>query len=171
MAFLGLFAIILISSCSKEQSLVESSQIQNVDNEANLVSVDNCNKPYHEVDSYEDGAHVIENFIYVERDYNKVNDLDAKEAYFSHYTDFDDDNIVAMQTFDLHGKKYKDLGHDGYIDFATTQGIVSNELNFYLKGFRSDFVNFIDVNHPSLEDYELYIKSKGDELDANPALC
>ncbi|MFT7614379.1 MAG: hypothetical protein ACI9J3_003361, partial [Parvicellaceae bacterium] len=166
MALLCSFAIVLIFSCSKDQSIVESSQIENAASQTNQVQVDNCSNPYHDVASYEDGAHVMENLIYVERDYNNVNDLDTKEAYFDHYADFDSENTGAMQTFDLHGRRYKELGHDGYVDFATSQGIVSNELNFYLKEFRADFVSFINLNHPSLEAYNQYIVSKGDELDA-----
>ena len=171
MAFLCSFAAFLIFSCSKDQLIMESNQIDNVASQSNQASVDNCSKPYHDVESYEDGAHVMENLIYVERDYNNVYELDTKEAYFAHYTDFDSENTSAMQTFDLHGRKYKELGHDGYVDFATNQGIVSNELNFYLKEFRDDFVSFIDVNHPSLEDYNQYLLNKGDELDASLSLC
>ncbi|MFT6783056.1 MAG: hypothetical protein ACJA1A_002995 [Saprospiraceae bacterium] len=171
MALLCSFAIVLIFSCSKDQSIVESSQIENAASQTNQVQVDNCSNPYHDVASYEDGAHVMENLIYVERDYNNVNDLDTKEAYFDHYADFDSENTGAMQTFDLHGRRYKELGHDGYVDFATSQGIVSNELNFYLKEFRADFVSFINLNHPSLEAYNQYIVSKGDELDASLSLC
>lgn len=170
-ALLGMFIMILITSCNEDAALVEPNTIENAASSSQLGSVNNCNKPYYEVSSYEDGAHVIENLIYVERDYNKVNDLDSKEKYFNHYTDIDNDNLMATQTFDLHGRKYKKLGHDGYVDFATSQGMVSNELNFYLKQFRQDFVNFIELDQPSFSEYEQYLLNKGEELDATSSLC
>ncbi len=56
--------------------------------------------------------------------------------------------MTATAIFDLHGQKYRDLGHEGYIDYVTSEGIISHELSDYFKGFRTNFVNFINTNKP-----------------------
>jgi hypothetical protein len=167
----GFITLIFITSCNKDLDQNDLASLQNSQSEVNSSSFSNCQKPFHEISSYSDGAHLIENFLYVEKDYDKVNGLDSKEKYFNHYNNLSIDNANATATFALHGQKYKDLGHDGYIDYATNQGLLSQELNTYLKSFRTNFVNFINTTHPNFDSYKAYIESKGVELLSNNTLC
>lgn len=141
----GLFTTLFTTSCNKDDGSSNLATQQIGQSEVGLTPSSNCNKPFHAVDNYSDGAHVIQNLIYVEKDYDKVNNLDTKEKYFNHYNTLSSDNVNAMATMALHSQKYKDLGHDGYIDYATSQGLLSQELNSYFKSFRSSFVNFINT--------------------------
>ena len=128
----GFITLIFITSCNKDLDQNDLASLQNSQSEVNSSSFSNCQKPFHEISSYSDGAYLIENFLYVEKDYDKVNGLDTKEKYFNHYNNLSIDNANATATFALHGQKYKELGHDGYIDYATNQGLLSQELNTYL---------------------------------------
>ncbi len=165
---LGFLTMIFVSSCSDDGNL---ASLQSSQSSVNSITSSNCQKPFHEITSYSDGAHLMENMLYVEKDYDKVNGLNTKEKYFSHYNNLNSDNANATSTFALHGQKYKELGHDGYIDFATNQGLLSKELNTYLKSFRTNFVSFINTTHPNFESYKSYIESKGVELLSNNTLC
>lgn len=166
-----LFTTFFITSCNKDDGSTYSFSQQNNQTELGLTPINNCDKPFYSVESYSDGAHVIQNLIYVEKDYDKVNNLDTKEKYFNHYNNLSSDNAYAMSTMALHAQKFKDLGHDGYIDYATSQGLLSQELNLYFKSFRSSFVNFILTSQPNFETYKAYIESKGVELASNTGLC
>jgi hypothetical protein len=166
-----LFTTVFITSCNKDGNSPDLALQQTFHNENGLTPVNNCNKPFHNVESYSAGAHVIQNLIYVEKDYDKVNNLDTKEKYFNHYNNLSSDNVNAMATMSLHGQKYKDLGHDGYIDFATSQGLLSQDLNLYFKSFRSSFVSFINTNQPNFDAFKSYIESRGLELASNITLC
>jgi hypothetical protein len=165
------FTTVFISSCNKDERSTSLGSHQNFQNEIGLTPVTNCDKPFYNVESYSDGAHVIQNLIYVEKDYDKVNNLDTKEKYFNHYNNLSSENVNAMSTMALHSQKYKDLGHDGYIDYATSQGLLSQELNLYFKSFRSSFVNFINSSQPNFNAYQSYIENKGVELTSNTTLC
>jgi len=167
----GFITLIFITSCNKDLSQNDLASLQNSQSEVSSSSFSNCQKPFHEISSYSEGAHLMENFLYVEKDYNKVNGLDTKEKYFEHYNNLSSDNANATATFDLHGQKYKEFGHEGYIDYATSQGLLSSELNTYFKNFRINFVNFVTTSHPNFEAYKTYIESKGVELLSNTTLC
>lgn len=167
---IGFSTLFLFNSCSKEE-IQSNAKTANNDGNVSLLGSSNCDKPFYEITSYSDGAHLIENFLYVEKDYDQVNQLNTKESYYNHYNSYNPINVTATAIFDLHGQKYRDLGHEGYIDYVTSEGIISHELSDYFKGFRTNFVNFINTNNPNYEDYKIFLENKGVELESNLTLC
>ena len=165
----GILTLFVFNSCSKEDIQGNSKTLNN-SNKISLLESSNCEKPFYEITSYSDGAHLIENFLYVEKDYDKVNNLNTKESYYNHYNSYNPINVTATAIFDLHGQKYRDLGHEGYIDYVTSEGIISHELSDYFKGFRTNFVNFINTNNPNYDDYKIYLENKVVELESNLTL-
>ncbi len=134
-------------------------------------ALNNCDKPFYGIDNYDEGAHIIENFIYVENDYNLKNSLDTKEKYYEHYLNHSSDNQSAIDAFALHSSKYKQLGHDGYLNYATNQGIISENVRNYMSNFKFQLDAFINNTHPSFEAFKGYIENKGLELNSNTLLC
>lgn len=161
-----------LTSCNKDQSLSDTTAIQdNAETGALAQGVNNCSKPYYTISDYGDGAHVMENLIYVAKDYNSVNNLTSSTQYYDHYRSISDKNYQATQMFELHAHTYKDLGHDGYVDFATAEGIVSDELNLYIKSFRQELVSFIRSEQPTYEQFENFMMDKGASIDSESTLC
>jgi len=167
---LGLIIGMMMSSCDGEASFEDSNaQIHLLTDDP--IDAGYCNQTTHPINDYQEGADLINAFIYVELDYDQEQGLDTREKYYDHYVAMAPENTTAVATFDLHATKFNELGHDGYLDFAASQGIISTALSDYIKGFKLAFDDFVTTTQPDYTQYQTYLENQGSLLEGNASLC